>query len=427
MRLAGLSAGADRAMRFIERALDRRHGLVTSHSDGRAQFIRLAASVVAARGEREEIAHLLTLAAGVPGDEAWWRAAALQGIGDGIGPALAALEQRTEPLLRMVGDADAAVRRGALRLLARTKGTRATTIWRDAVGEAERVAQDASQDAERRADAVALLALDASPARRPLLRSLIDPRQPDAVQRAAVEALGRDSDPNLGAFLISRWDGLTPPVRSAAADALLRDAGAARLLVAAIREGTVRPWTLSFWQKRDLLMHRDEGIRVEARALLEEDPRERERALQRYATALSGRGDAARGEQVFARACAACHSLGGGAGDLGPDLATVRHRPPLLLLADILEPSRTIAQHYETWAVERVSGGVETGLLAARTPTSITLRQGPGREITIPREDVRTMTSLPESSMPADLDEIVSPEDMADLLAYVKGANERPD
>jgi putative heme-binding domain-containing protein len=113
-------------------------------------------------------------------------------------------------------------------------------------------------------------------------------------------------------------------------------------------------------------------------------------------------------------------SSSGGAGALGPDLATVRHRPPLLLLADILSPSLSIAQNHETYVVERATGKAETGVLAAQTPTSVTLRQGPGREITIARGDIRRLTALPESAMPADLDKTVSPEEMADLLAFIK-------
>ena len=74
--------------------------------------------------------------------------------------------------------------------------------------------------------------------------------------------------------------------------------------------------------------------------------------VNRYASAVERGGDAARGQEVFARTCAACHHLGGGtAADVGPDLATIRHRPPLSLLVDILSPSQSIAQGYETYLV----------------------------------------------------------------------------
>jgi putative heme-binding domain-containing protein len=155
--------------------------------------------------------------------------------------------------------------------------------------------------------------------------------------------------------------------------------------------------------------------------VLEEDPRKRADTVRRYAVALDLTGDPARGEQVFSRACAACHRLGETAGgDLGPDLATVRHRPPMSLLADILLPSRSIAQHYETYVVERAGSGTAAGVLGAETPTTITLRQGGDREVVIRRADIRKMAVSPQSTMPADLAQAISPEEMADLLAFVR-------
>jgi putative membrane-bound dehydrogenase-like protein len=424
MQLAGLSARPERAARFVERALAGPDALATQQTAARAAFIRLSASIVAARGIQEEIGRVIALAAGAEGGGgAWWRAAALDGVADGLGPSrtsTAALHRDRDALLALAGSDAAAVRRGALRLLAAAGGAGSDAGAGRASAAAERTVMDAGADADRRADAVALLALDGSAHRGAFFRALIDPRQPDAVQVAAILALSRRPPADLGSFLLSRWAAFTPAVRSAAADALIDRADSARLVVDAIRAGVVQPWGLNFWQKRDLLMHDDEEIRRASRALLEEDPEERQQTLQRYSAALTGRGDAGRGEAVFARACAACHSLGGGAGELGPDLATVRHRPPLLLLADILSPSLSIAQNYETYAVERTNGVRETGLLAAQTPTTITLRQGPGREVTIPRPDIKALTALPESAMPADLEKLVTPEEMGDLLVFLK-------
>ena len=92
----------------------------------------------------------------------------------------------------------------------------------------------------------------------------------------------------------------------------------------------------------------------------------------------------------------------------------------MLLLGDILLPSQAIAQKYETYIVERTSGKTESGVLAAQTPTSITLRQGIRSRSTIPRGEIRKMTVSPQSAMPADLDKLITPEQMADLLAFLR-------
>ena len=56
--------------------------------------------------------------------------------------------------------------------------------------------------------------------------------------------------------------------------------------------------------------------------------------------------------------------------------------------------------------------------LAAQSAGSVTLRQA-GRTIVIPRREIKQLTVLGQSTMPADLDKAISPEEMADLLAYV--------
>jgi putative heme-binding domain-containing protein len=310
------------------------------------------------------------------------------------------------------------VRQGALRLLG-IAGLGTSDSAQDLLARAARMAVNTSADAAERADAVALLALDGDTDRTAMLQRLVDPREPDAVQAAAVKALGLRPGRPIGAFLVERWGQFTPAVRAEAAGALLNDPSRTWVLVDAIRSGSVQPWTLDFHQKRRLIMNRNEEVRAAARMLLEEDPRQRGQTVKRYAAALDLAGDPARGEQVFAKACAVCHAIGGKGGELGPDLATIRHRPPLLLLADILLPSQSIAQKYETYEVERTSGVTEIGVLAAQTPTSVTLRHA-GAQVTIPRTEIRRMSVSPQSSMPADLDKLIVPEEMADLLAFLR-------
>jgi putative heme-binding domain-containing protein len=104
--------------------------------------------------------------------------------------------------------------------------------------------------------------------------------------------------------------------------------------------------------------------------------------------------------------------------DLGPDLSGIRHRPPLALLVDVLSPNQAIAQGYETYVIERTDGRTDAGTLAEQSPTTITLRQA-GEPIVIPRREIKQITMLPQSSMPPDLDRVISPAEMADLLAYL--------
>ena len=69
--------------------------------------------------------------------------------------------------------------------------------------------------------------------------------------------------------------------------------------------------------------------------------------------------------------------------------------------------------------VEKVSGGMSEGVVGSQTPTSITLRQEEGKEIVIPRSDIKRMYASNLSAMPADLDRQISVQQMADLLSFI--------
>jgi putative heme-binding domain-containing protein len=281
------------------------------------------------------------------------------------------------------------------------------------------MASDEAADPELRGDAIGLLTLGGPEAQVSLFKRLVDPEEPEPVQAAAVRALGQAKGDELGAYLLSKWRTMTPPVRREAADALERDPGRTRLLLNAIKGEEVQSWTLNFSQKSRLLMNADPGIRDMARALLEEKPGEREKVLKRYESALDQDGDVARGEQVFKRVCAKCHKKNGVGAEVGPDLGTVQNRPAPLLLSDILMPSKSITQNYETYVVETVSGGIQEGVMGAQTPATITLRREEGKESVIPRKEIKQMYVANLSVMPEDLDKQVDVPQMADLLKFL--------
>ena len=418
MQVAALSASSDQAVAYLDHALAP-GGLVAREGRGRAAFLRQAAGVVGARRRPAEIRRLVDRAA-APGPE-WWRAALLEGMASGLrrthadASVLAAVRPR---LVGMAEGPSASIRHAALELLAQAGLPDGPAVGPLLARAAARAA-DRTQDPTVRADALALLALPGADRDVSRLEQLVDPQEPEPVQVAAVKALARAPGDAVGTFLVARWKALTPATRGEAAQALLADPGRTRLLLAALRDRTVPAWTLSFRQKRDLLMHQDPAVRAEAHALLEEKPGEREQVLKRYEAALDRPADAARGEQVFRSVCAKCHQFQGYGSQVGPDLGTVRNRAASLLLKDILMPSQSIAQGYEAYVVERASGGIEEGVLGGQTPTTIVLHREGGQEIVIPRGDVRRMYVSQLSAMPADLEQQVSEQQMADLLEYL--------
>lgn len=415
MQIAALSAASDRAPQLFRTAA----AFTGKETAGRARFFHQTAAVIGARRKTDEVRQVLTTLQRSPDPRSsWWRRATLEGLAQGFGTNPPRIDLGQDLLLKLVESTDPDVRHSSLRVL------RATGLPAGAapvLGRAAAAARDGRRDPALRADAIGLLALDNPAAHEALLRTLIEPRQPEAVQAAAVRALARVKGPDVGSYLIARWKSMTPEVRMEAADAMFLDPARPRLLLDAIAKETVQPWTLAFRHKRQLLMSRDAALRESARALLEEKAAAREDVLKRYQAALEKTGDAQKGRVIFEQVCARCHKLNGVGQDVGPDLATVRNRAPLSLLSDIIMPNASIAQNYESYIVETTSSGMLEGVMSGQTPTTITLRQA-GREDVIRRADIKSMRVASLSAMPADLDRQITVDQMADLLSFLRSS-----
>ena len=135
--------------------------------------------------------------------------------------------------------------------------------------------------------------------------------------------------------------------------------------------------------------------------------------------ALAG-GDALRGREVFARNCASCHKVEGLGKDVGPDISDTRTKTEEMLLGDILDPNRAIDGAYVAQAVTTASGRLRVGVIKGASGGSITLVLADGTVENLARGDIEEIVSTGKSLMPEGLEKTISPEQMADLIRYLK-------
>lgn len=327
-----------------------------------------------------------------------------------------------ERILALAASPDPEVRPAALNLL-EAVGVPHSDASRRAMGRAIATAQDQGADAGNRADAIRLVSLSSSSDHADLFRRMIQPGEADAVQAAAVAGLVRANAGDLAAFLLERWEELPRPARRVAGEAMTASPDLAEALVDALEGGFIEPWMLEFRSKRRLIMHSDAVLRRRAREVLTQSERDKERVIERYRAAMAREsGVAARGKLVFQRDCQECHRLAGEGKDVGPDLGTVRTRPALNLLTDILLPSESISQTYESYIVELTDGDLIEGVLGSQGPGFLTLRREGGEEESIDRDRIESMRVARISAMPSDFEERVNPSEMADLIRYIQSA-----
>ncbi len=218
------------------------------------------------------------------------------------------------------------------------------------------------------------------------------------------------------------WKALPPPNQSAILAALLARPAHLPHVIAALASGTVHRHQLTAGQRDQLLRVVDPNLQTQAKTLLQPvAPAERQAAFLAARSALALTPDANLGRATFRQLCASCHRLDGEGIAVGPDLFDVRNQPSETLLLHILIPSQEIAPNFAQYRCETRDGRILSGLLAAESLTAITLRQAQGLQEIIPRDQIVRLEVVPESLMPDALEKTVSPQDLCNLIAFLKG------
>jgi putative heme-binding domain-containing protein len=146
----------------------------------------------------------------------------------------------------------------------------------------------------------------------------------------------------------------------------------------------------------------------------------RSEVLAAYRETLTTAGDVSRGKQVFSKICAACHQFGGVGHAIGPNLATMRNRGPDAVLTNVLAPNQEVNPQYVNYIVVTTDGRQLTGMIAAETATSVTLKRAENQSDTVLRIDIEELRSTGVSLMPEGMEKQIDKQSMADLLEFLK-------
>jgi len=148
---------------------------------------------------------------------------------------------------------------------------------------------------------------------------------------------------------------------------------------------------------------------------------DRTKIVTRYTEALGPlKGDAVKGREKFTANCAVCHRLHDTGTALGPDLAMTAAKPDDWLLTALLDPNAAVEARYMVWIATLKTGDPVAGIIAAETANNLTIRSADGREHTILRSDIKEVSPHRRSLMPEGLEAALQPQDVADLLAWLR-------
>lgn len=159
-------------------------------------------------------------------------------------------------------------------------------------------------------------------------------------------------------------------------------------------------------------------------ALLNVDEAKQRAHLDTLLTSLP-QGDIRGGQAIFnsqRAACSACHKMGYVGGLVGPDLTSIgQARTERDLLEAIVYPSASFVRSYEPVIVATKEDEEYSGVLRKDAEDEIILATGPNTEARLARADIREMRPGKVSVMPGGLDTQLTKQELADLVAFLKG------
>ena len=315
---------------------------------------------------------------------------------------------------------------GSVRAFAASNGP-ALMRLQEWLGAARAQLVDSTAPLARRILAADLLSNEQGPASNPALLGRLSANEPPELQIAVIRTLTQP-DNSVGARELldsKRWVSYTPALRETILSAVVGRPEHHATLLDALETGEVPSSALDSSRIDRLKRSKRDVIRRRAEALLTSTARgDRSKAFEEAKACLSLKPAPINGREVFRRLCASCHRLDREGVAVGPDLFDIRNQPKESILLHIIIPEQQIVPSFVNYLCETKDGRVLSGLIAAETPASVTLRQSQGVEETIPRSNITSLTASQLSFMPQELERGMTGQEMADLLGYLKGETE---
>lgn len=253
-------------------------------------------------------------------------------------------------------------------------------------------------------------------------QALLEVAQDEATPELASVALKAVVDypkDEISSVLLADWSHAAPGRREAVLGALLSVPYHLKGVLTAVEAKRVPASVFTGVRRRQVLASKDPAIKATAERLLTISARPE--AMAEASKALALTPAPAAGRAVFNAVCATCHRLDREGYAVGPDLFDIRRQTKENILFHIVNPDAEIAPAFTAYLAEAKDGRILSGILVGDTPTSLTLRGPLAIEATLLRSDLAKLEALPGSLMPTGLEVGLSKQQLADLLAYLKG------
>ena len=257
----------------------------------------------------------------------------------------------------------------------------------------------------------------------PLVR---DAAQPETLRAELAAQLGEAAEARGLAVVVAALTNAPTRLQTRFATALVSTAAGAEQLLAAAESGRIAARLLQDRTLTDRLRAspaREASARL---AALVKNPPAADVLLHKMIEAKRAgfdakQANAARGAEVFAKACVVCHVLEGKGALVGPQLDGIGGRGLERLLEDVLDPNRNVDKAFRTTVFVLKDGETVSGLMRREEGGAFIYALANGQEARVAKADVKERRETETSLMPANFIEALTPAELNDLLAFLLG------
>jgi len=288
---------------------------------------------------------------------------------------------------------------------------------------------DPAADSAARQKALDSLIAGHDKASLPLLQKLIGEAGP--LRRVAIRGVAAFEDEATPRLLVEAYRSFDSDEKRDALGTLLARPAWARALVAAIENQQIAATDLAAPQIRQLIGLKDPAVEawLKKNPALATTSANKQAEIARYKQQLTPdvlrAGDVNAGRALFTQTCAACHTLFGTGGSVGPELTGANRSDIDYLLQNIVDPNALIGKDYQSATIETKDGRVLVGMLRGDDANTISLRTL-AETIIVPRSDVRTINVSEVSMMPEGLLNALNQTQLRDLFTYLSSPRQVP-
>jgi putative heme-binding domain-containing protein len=241
------------------------------------------------------------------------------------------------------------------------------------------------------------------------------------LKRRVIEALGSVPDESVGKQLVAVYPKLPFELRDPVFAQITKRNEWSELLLQAIKQKEIELTQLGPALVHRLRTHPDAAIAKEAGEIIDDirgpELKEKDALIKDFVPAVSQKGNAQKGHEVFTQNCATCHRFKGEGRDLAPDLTGMGAHGPAELLVHILDPNRYVEPNFLTFSIETKDDLSYDGIIARENRNAVTLRNATG-DYDIRQDNIKSRRSTGLSLMPNGF-EALGQDGLRDLLTFI--------